>query len=161
MAKIRLLILSVPMKGNIIGGQPLDIVLEPLFERDDRPAGSFHDVETFHKWFETMALVKLKKTWPPGFQPPPLDLPNHVPIIFSHADLDMSNIMISLPEHGPARIIALIDWHQSGWYPAYWEYHKACALSCGYWGDLMPAVMDPFNEVVDAWGTLINCYAPV
>jgi hypothetical protein len=35
-------------------------------------------------------------------------LPDEVPIVFKHADLHPSNIL-----------------HQSGWYPAYWEYCKA------------------------------------
>ena len=25
----------------------------------------------------------------------------------------------------PVRVVAIIDWHQSGWLPAYWEYCKA------------------------------------
>jgi hypothetical protein len=29
------------------------------------------------------------------------------------------------PEGTPARIVAIIDWHQSGWFPEYWEFGKA------------------------------------
>ena len=35
------------------------------------------------------------------------------------------NIIVSPPSDGPVRIRAIIDWHQSGWYPANWEYYKA------------------------------------
>ncbi|EXL92869.1 kinase-like domain-containing protein [Fusarium oxysporum II5] len=44
-------------------------------------------------------------------------------VVFTHADLHQSNIMVS--EGWPCRIVAIIDWHQSGWYPDYWEFYKA------------------------------------
>lgn len=46
-------------------------------------------------------------------------------MVFTHADLDQSNILISSADDGPPRICAIIDWHQSGWYPEPWEYLKA------------------------------------
>lgn len=44
-------------------------------------------------------------------------------IKFTHADLHRGNIIVSCST--PARIIAIVDWAQSGWYPDYWEYCKA------------------------------------
>lgn len=146
--------------GNINGGPLLDISLELLVARGS-PAGPFPSVKSFHEWFETMALMELKKKWPPGFQCPiQIILPNDVPIFFTHADLDMRNIMISLPNQGPTRIVALIDWHQSGWYPAYWESHKAYGLApSSLWADtILPAVMYPYHEIVESWGILRSCY---
>ncbi|KAH7319619.1 kinase-like domain-containing protein [Stachybotrys elegans] len=44
-------------------------------------------------------------------------------IVFTHNDLVPPNILLS---HGPnPRVVAIIDWGQSGWYPGYWEYCKA------------------------------------
>lgn len=43
-------------------------------------------------------------------------------IVFTHAALLPPNIMLT-PGPRP-RIAAIIDWEQSGWYPAYWEYCK-------------------------------------
>ncbi|KAK2863665.1 hypothetical protein FQN49_004111 [Arthroderma sp. PD_2] len=46
-----------------------------------------------------------------------------VPIKFTHADLVAPNILLS-PGPNP-KVVAVIDWGQAGWYPAYWEYCKA------------------------------------
>jgi hypothetical protein len=32
--------------------------------------------------------------------------------------------MVSEDADGKSRITAIIDWHQSGWYPASWEFYK-------------------------------------
>jgi hypothetical protein len=48
-----------------------------------------------------------------------------VPIVFARADLAKSNIILSDPDDGPCRLVAIIDWHQAGWYPEPWEYLKA------------------------------------
>ncbi|KAI1025321.1 hypothetical protein LB505_009626 [Fusarium chuoi] len=50
-------------------------------------------------------------------------LPDDPVVVFTHADLHPSNIMVS--EGSPCRVNAVIDWHQSGWYPDYWEFYKA------------------------------------
>jgi aminoglycoside phosphotransferase (APT) family kinase protein len=39
---------------------------------------------------------------------------------FTHADLAPRNIIV---RHG--RVVAIIDWAFSGWYPEYWEFTKA------------------------------------
>ena len=46
-----------------------------------------------------------------------------IPIVFTHDDLVAPNILLSA---GPSpSVVGIIDWAQSGWYPAYWEYCKA------------------------------------
>ncbi|KAF2186883.1 hypothetical protein K469DRAFT_725557 [Zopfia rhizophila CBS 207.26] len=40
-------------------------------------------------------------------------LPDHVLIVFTHADLHPSNIILS--SRSNPHVIAIIDWHQSGW----------------------------------------------
>lgn len=50
------------------------------------------------------------------------DLPDKVPIRFTHNDLHPGNIIVSAV--GPPTVCAIIDWHQSGWYPDFWEYCK-------------------------------------
>ncbi|KAF2753648.1 kinase-like protein [Pseudovirgaria hyperparasitica] len=40
--------------------------------------------------------------------------------LFSHSDLAQRNIIVK-----DGRIVAIIDWAFSGWYPEYWEYTKA------------------------------------
>jgi hypothetical protein len=51
-----------------------------------------------------------------------------IPINFTHADLDKSNIILSKEGDGPCRLVAIIDWHQAGWHPEPWEYLKAQSL---------------------------------
>lgn len=51
-------------------------------------------------------------------------LPDNVPIKFTHGDLSRSNIIVS-PEGAPAHVAAIVDWHQAGWLPEYWEFCKA------------------------------------
>ena len=55
--------------------------------------------------------------WRPG-------LLDDAPIIFTHGDLHRSNILMSWDENGMPRVAAIIDWHQSGWYPAPWDFYK-------------------------------------
>jgi hypothetical protein len=41
-------------------------------------------------------------------------------IRFTHRDLGVPNILIR-----DGKVVAIIDWECSGWYPEYWEYTKA------------------------------------
>ncbi len=41
--------------------------------------------------------------------------------IFTHSDVRPANIMVDQDEDGTWRIMAIIDWETSGFYPEYWE----------------------------------------
>lgn len=45
---------------------------------------------------------------------------NWSPPVFTHCDLNPFNILVS-----GDKIVGLIDWESSGWYPLYWEYTMA------------------------------------
>lgn len=47
--------------------------------------------------------------------------------MFTHADLNRKNIMVSAraENNSEPRVVAILDWHQSGWYPLDWEWLKA------------------------------------
>jgi len=95
-----------------------------MFE-DKQPAGPFTNVKSFHDWFALTTNPGRETEISPIFAQPWRDgLLDKSTIIFTHADLHRSNIMISRNEDGKPYIIGLIDWHQSGWYPAPWEYYK-------------------------------------
>lgn len=92
------------------------------------PAGPFSSVAEFHDCMSDMFK------WPAKVNEPDLDpaditdpyremLPDDCPIHFTHADLNPVNIMVS--KDSPCRVMAILDWEQSGWYPAYWEFCKA------------------------------------
>lgn len=65
----------------------------------------------------------------PGFKPEEIPdpyrelLPDDAAIVFTHSDLHPRNIMVDSED--PSRIVAIIDWEQSGWFPDYWEFCKA------------------------------------
>ncbi|KAF9773247.1 hypothetical protein IL306_008979 [Fusarium sp. DS 682] len=52
-----------------------------------------------------------------------IEIEEEIPIYFTHNDLCPPNIILS---HGPnPKVVGIVDWGQSGWYPSYWEYCKA------------------------------------
>lgn len=96
----------------------------------DQEQGPFSSVKGFHDWFSFLLnrLAASGSHWeghelediPDPYRQLLHDDPG---VVFTHADLHQSNIMVS--EGWPCRIVAIIDWHQSGWYPDYWEFYKA------------------------------------
>jgi hypothetical protein len=101
-----------------VGGQSIN---DETF-RDREPGGPFKSVKDFHDW-----IIKVGS--PPTTDLLPQDhpyrnwLPDDQPIVFTHADLHRGNIIV--PAYGPVHVLAIIDWAQSGWYPAHWEFCKA------------------------------------
>ena len=77
------------------------------------------------------------------------------PIVFTHDDISPPNILVS---QGPKpRVMAVIDWCQSGWYPAYWEYCKARNVGLQkpffdkaeaeeWYFKYLPMIIDPVDE---------------
>ena len=102
-----------------INRQPIHDVLFDL----KQPPGSFPDTKSFHDWFAnlTRRTARDRDEAPDPWRSGLLD---DAPIVFTHADLHRSNIMVSETDDGFPRILAIIDWHQSGWYPAPWEFYK-------------------------------------
>ena len=45
------------------------------------------------------------------------------PIVFTHGDLSMLNILVRVDGEGPedVKVTAVLDWEQAGWRPIYWE----------------------------------------
>jgi hypothetical protein len=81
----------------------------------------FSDVTSFHNWFSGVTIPQINTSNPDPWRPGLLD---DVPIVFTHSDLHRSNILMSWDENGAPRVAAIVDWHQSGWYPAPWEFYK-------------------------------------
>ncbi|KAJ3769863.1 kinase-like domain-containing protein [Lentinula raphanica] len=55
------------------------------------------------------------------------EMPNDHDIVFTHGDISLRNILINAEGDGPddeVKIVALLDWEQAGWRPAYWEKAK-------------------------------------
>ncbi|KAI1771437.1 kinase-like domain-containing protein [Hypoxylon cercidicola] len=95
-------------------------------DQGDAQAGPFENLTQFHDFFARYSC-RLHPEWDPRREFPELaGSTDDRPVVFTHADLDRSNIIIS-PREGesPPRVVAIIDWHQSGWYPSGWEWLKA------------------------------------
>ncbi|KAI9654126.1 MAG: hypothetical protein M1829_000980 [Trizodia sp. TS-e1964] len=119
------------------------------------PAGPFISVPEFHDWLSSMTKRGMERHWPdPSLIPDPFrdQLPDDSALTFTHADLHPSNILVS-DDDEPCRVVALIDWHQSGWYPRYWEYCKAVftAIPNGEWEtEYIPRFLEA-EDCHDAW----------
>jgi Phosphotransferase enzyme family len=65
-------------------------------------------------------------------------------LVFTHGDLVPHNIMVQ-----DGHVTGIIDWGQSGWYPAYWEYVKAMWGCADLWETVWPMeisrFLEPFN----------------
>ncbi|KAK4043323.1 hypothetical protein C8A01DRAFT_32643 [Parachaetomium inaequale] len=144
--------------GHINHQPPSDVIFES--SRNNPLGGPFHSVAEFHDWLSILIRTGLEQHWPgkkPSEIPDPYreSLPDDAPVVLTHGDLHPSNIMVSTDS--PCKVVAIIDWHQSGWYPDYWEFCKAVftAEVNGEWMDrYIPMFLDD-SGLVDAW----NYYA--
>ena len=111
--------------GSITRGPLLDRV---FYERP--AAGPFENLDSFYAWMEWLPQRFLDASQ--KYRDPYLErMPTDSAIVLTHADVHPTNIMV--PASGPPRILALIDWGQSGWYPDWWEYFKMCYTT--HWED--------------------------
>ncbi|KAJ5698120.1 hypothetical protein N7462_000125 [Penicillium macrosclerotiorum] len=108
-----------PYIGSISGQRVQDYVFESFPN-----AGPFASIKDFNDWFASLPQTQA----PNKFEDPYRHLlPDSGTIKFTHADLHRGNIMVSSSK--PVRILAVVDWGLSGWYPDYWEFCKACYTS--------------------------------
>lgn len=143
--------------GDVYGDPLLDVI----FADSGAPTpGPFRSVSEFHDYF-TLSFGPKAREPREGRTPHPYrsELPDDVPIVFTHADLHPSNIIVSPREAGSPRVVSVIDWQQSGWYPAYWEYCKACwtAKVGGPWAEkYLPLIVDV--ECYPYWDYFVLAY---
>lgn len=106
--------------GNCIGGSLQD------FRQSRAPPpvrfGPFRTIQDFHSWLRD----GLKQGQAENLEKADLDDMNEMiarqegqcpPPVFTHGDLNPSNILVR-----DDKIVGIIDWEMSGWYPHYWEY---------------------------------------
>ena len=110
------------------------------------PAGPFPTLTAFHDCLACLSLPIHSTSFSRERRPELSGLSDEEPIVFTHSDLHGSNIMISPPETESPRVIAVLDWHQSGWYPRHWEVLKAnwTADLYGEWAEkYIPQFLEP------------------
>ncbi|KAF2210189.1 hypothetical protein CERZMDRAFT_113422 [Cercospora zeae-maydis SCOH1-5] len=92
------------------------------------PAGPFANISEFHDAYSNLLMQDGTRAESISYRKRNQELAglrDDIPVVFTHADLDFSNILLSDPQDGPVCIKAVIDWHQSGWYPEPWEWLKS------------------------------------
>jgi aminoglycoside phosphotransferase (APT) family kinase protein len=107
-------------------------------------------VKDFHDWFtfQYKRHIPSPETIPEPYRK---DLPDDSDIVFTHGDLHRSNIIVST---STPRILALVDWEQSAWLPAYWEDCKArwtCTYSDEWAVKYLPLILDEHVSTWEAW----------
>ncbi|KAJ5081959.1 Aminoglycoside phosphotransferase [Penicillium argentinense] len=135
--------------GNIVRSSLYDraIHVESMSE-----AGPFNSVQEFHDWFTFLHRRPMPNPYSVPIEPFRHDLPDDCPIKFTHGDLHRSNILIT--QSRPYHIVAIIDWEQSGWLPAYWEARKAqfTADRNEDWSKVyLPMILCQFMSTWDPW----------
>ncbi|KID83801.1 protein kinase subdomain-containing protein [Metarhizium guizhouense ARSEF 977] len=66
--------------------------------------------------------------------------------VFTHGDLNPCNIIVR-----GDKVVGIIDWEFSGWYPNYWEYTSAWCTQIlrTEWQDLLSSFLEPFPEELE------------
>ncbi|KAI1334286.1 hypothetical protein F5Y15DRAFT_295413 [Xylariaceae sp. FL0016] len=145
-----------------IGGQGVgDIIFS---DAEDPHTGPFENLTLFHDFFARYCCPFNPVPNPRDKYPELVGMNDDRPVVFTHADLDRSNIIIK-PREGdtPPCVVAIIDWHQSGWYPEGWEWMKAqglcdCIEEGGRDTAWLKKIISPANlRYQYAWSYVIHC----
>ncbi|KAE8153130.1 phosphotransferase enzyme family protein [Aspergillus avenaceus] len=134
-----------------------NVMKEPLYDRafhvnHMHEAGPFTTVHDFHDWFTFLHRRPMSNPYSVPVEPFRHDLPDNCAIKFTHGDLHRSNIIDTTTY--PYRILAVVDWEQSGWLPEYWESRKAqyTADRAEPWSTTsLPMILDQYTSTWDAW----------
>lgn len=116
---------------------------EDQFFSDDRTAyGPFDSEAAFNDGLIRAVRARGSHSWADMVVRFIKALPSHR-IVFTHNDLAPRNILVR-----DAKVVAIVDWELSGFYPEYWEYVKAY-----FWPDwqspwvterIVDKIIDPF-----------------
>jgi len=141
-----------------IGRQPL---LDIIFTSTESPqAGPFTSVKNFHDYYLSLVIRRFPNA-SDVLAPLRAQFPEDAAVAFSHNDLDESNILVSKSD--PPSLVAIIDWHQAGWYPEYWEQckarwgHSGCDWGEDYLSKLLTSQVASSEQVFNAFCTFNEC----
>ena len=131
------------VKGKTIGSVDGSSCKDPLFERDKRAYGPFNNESDFNEGI----IETMKATSQDVFIEMVADMVRAMPehdTLLTHSDIAPRNILVR-----DVKIVAILDWKLSGFYPAYWEYVKALYLLD--WEDtwiierIVDKIMEPYH----------------
>lgn len=114
--------------------------------------GPFKTIHEFHLWLredlrpEDHPTRKDDQDWKEIKQMVAKQDGSWPPPVFTHGDLHPSNIMVR-----GDRVVGVIDWEFSGWYPHYWEYTSAWYghITRHGWEDEILKFLDPYPEELE------------
>ncbi|KAB8259852.1 kinase-like domain-containing protein [Aspergillus pseudonomiae] len=140
---------SDPFIGNVVRESLYDRAFHISYMSE---AGPIATVREFHEWFTFLPRRRMSDPYSVPVEPFRHDLPDNSTIKFTHGDLHRSNIIVT--PFAPYRILAIVDWEQSGWLPAYWEARKAQYTA--HWREewsvrYLPMILDPYTSTWEPW----------
>ncbi|RDW93566.1 uncharacterized protein DSM5745_00888 [Aspergillus mulundensis] len=138
---------SLKPKGNGVSSCVGGSLRDSRIPRSRPRFGPFKSVNEFHLWLRDYLQPAEHSTWgdeqdweeikemalkQDGLWPLP---------VFTHGDLNPSNVLVR-----DGKIISIIDWEFSGWYPHYWEYTSVWLgnTTRTEWRDRVCEVLDQF-----------------
>ncbi|KAJ5231027.1 hypothetical protein N7489_011735 [Penicillium chrysogenum] len=139
-----------------------NIMRSPLYDRALHlnylsEAGPFTSVHEFHEWFTFLPRRPMPDPHSVPIEPFRHELFDDSSIKFTHGDLHRSNIILTPSK--PYRLLAVVDWEQSGWLPEYWEARKAqyTAFHREKWSTkYLPMILDQYASTADPWDWYIS-----
>ncbi|KAF9243613.1 hypothetical protein DTO013E5_7119 [Penicillium roqueforti] len=136
---------------SFVGDIAQDHLYDRVFEVESPEAGPFNTVREFHDWFTFLHRRPMPDPYIVPIEPFRQDLPDDSEIKFTHSDLHRSNILITRSE--PYRVLAVVDWEQSGWLPIYWEARKAqYTADTQEWSKkYLPMILCQYTSTWDTW----------
>ena len=153
---------TAPRPQKVDGGQLDDVVLGKCFMR--RPGNCWKIPYKVDEWLDGLGadlrigLSRVHKTTDPvvieeKFQELKASFPDCEPYVLTHADLNLSNIIVK-----DGKIQGIVDWEQAGYYPWWFERRATYGLYDGPTEELFDPVWDELMPEVDygKWSELID-----
>jgi aminoglycoside phosphotransferase (APT) family kinase protein len=107
------------VKGEFVGSVDGTYCEDQFFQEQSEPHGPFATEAEFHEALIEVLKASEDNPWVDMVAGFIRALPPH-DLVLTHSDFAPRNIIVR-----SNRIVAILDWELSGYYPAYWEYVKA------------------------------------
>ncbi|CAG8948723.1 hypothetical protein HYFRA_00001844 [Hymenoscyphus fraxineus] len=108
------------IKGEFIGAVDETPCVDRIFEGNSSRYGPYGNEAEFHEGLIAAMKISQENVWVDMVAEFIRAMPKHE-IVLTHSDLAPRNIIVR-----GGKVVAILDWEYHGFYPAYWEYVKAC-----------------------------------
>lgn len=107
------------IEGSFIGSVDGTACEDPLFTDDLGAYGPYENEAMFNQGIVKALKDTLSSGWVDTVCNMAMSMEGHK-IVMTHSDLSPRNIIVQ-----GSKVVAILDWEYSGYYPDYWEYVKA------------------------------------